>query len=194
MFMFNQAHNLTNGQWLARLVLCIQLPYCLTSEIDSDLKIACKNSHFRYGTICGLKKEMSIQICMQRDFSFRLRHLLADYDHFKKRNENYLVKVENAFLLSVFLKKPISHIYRENEKKCDNFSFQKFPLFSLPSNFRAGSAYTSFPSAHVSNCRSGSSVRKVRDASTRFLAVFFNWVSTLAYYASTGEYVISRCH
>lgn len=194
MFMFNQAHNLTNGQWLARLVLCIQLPYCLTSEIDSDLKIACKNSHFRYGTICGLKKEMSIQICMQRDFSSRLRHLLADYDHFKKKKRELSCKSRESVFAFCCFKKPISHIYRENEKKCDNFSFQKFPLFSLPSNFRAGSAYTSSPSAHVSNCRSGSSVRKVRDASTRFLAVFFNWVSTLAYYASTGEYVISRCH
>lgn len=65
-------------------------------------------------------------------------------------------------------------IFTAKTKKIDNFRFQKFPLFSLPSNFRAGSARASSPYAHVSNCRSHSSVRKVGDASMWFLAVFKN--------------------
>lgn len=85
----------------------------------SDLNIVFKNSHFRYSTICGLKKEMFIQICVQRDFSFRLCHLVANYDHSKKK-ETYEISCksqEYVFAFCFFKEKNISHIHCENEKK-----------------------------------------------------------------------------
>lgn len=147
----------------------------------SNLKIVCKNSHFRYGTICGLRKEMSIQICLQRfQLSFvppggRLRPL-------QKRNlkleflMKYLVKVKNMFFAFwffcfFFFFLTISDIYCENE----NILIISVSRNSLCFHFRLISEREArahlAPYAHVSNCRTSNSVRKVRDASMRFLAV-----------------------